>query len=331
MVVNHLQSLLRGKNHRISMIINDHVVRFVETIKPNMIKTYGERRLPFGIIREGNIAERETLLMILEECVENWRIKGARLSFCVPDSSYMIRNTTVPSHVPDDEVKGEVYLDLGEKLHLPFENPILDVSIVGQTNEEKEVIVVASPESVVGEYRTLFEEVKLKPIIADISSLSIYRLFHSMDLANQHDHFLIIQIHLDSINMTIFHKDLPVFTRHIRIFLDEDDWETTINRLGLIIWTFTGDDTQIEEQIHDFSIELERIINFYQFSVHKGQEQVTKLVVTGDHPHLDVYKKKCRESVQIPMIDMPDSLFKTQNDRDIPIRFYEAIGLSMHS
>lgn len=313
------------------MIVKDHVIRYIELIKPNMINTYGERRLPSGIIREGNILEKETFKMILEECIEKWNIKGAKLSFCVPDALNVIRRTTVSSQIPNDEVKGEMYFELGEKFHLPFENPILEVSVVGETEQEKEVIIVASPEKVVNDYQSIFKEVKLKPIVADVSSLSLYRLFHSLDLANHVDHFLFVQINMDSINMTVFHRDKPLFTRHIRRAIDEELWELTTNRLGIIDWTFIGEHQQLEGQIHDFSIELDRIMNFYHFSLHKGNEKVTKVVITGDHPYLDSYMEKCNNTIHVPIINIPESICKTQNNREIPTRFHEAIGLSMHS
>jgi type IV pilus assembly protein PilM len=329
MVVNRME-LLNGNNRRVSIIVKDHVIRFVEQLKPNVFHSFGEKRLPSGIIRAGNIIERETLVMILEECIENWRIKSVRTLFCVPDSSYVIRKTTVPSHVPDDEVKGELYFELDEKLHLPFTDAVLEACVVGELNQEKTVIVVASPEKTISDYQSLFEEVKLKPVVADVSSLSMYRLFYSLDLANSIDHFLLIQINLDSINMTIFHQDIPVFTRHLQVFFDEKLWETTTNRSGLLTWTFIGENQQLASQVQDFSLELERIINFYHFSVHKGVVQVTKVVMTGDHPHLDWYTAKCKEAITVPITTIPETLFKTQSNQNIPSRFYEAIGLSLH-
>lgn len=323
-------SLFKGKSHRVSMMIRNHTIRYVETIKPNVIINYGERRLPYGVIDEGNIIERETLLTILEECVENWRIKGAKLQFCVPDPYMLIRNTTVPIQIPDDEVKGHLYLELGETLHLPFEDPVFDTNIIGEKDGEKQIILVASPEHIISNYVELLEEVKLKPEVADITPLAMYRLLYSQQSTSQAEHYLIIHANLDSVDMTVFHQDIPIFTRHLALSMEERQWDVKMGRSGMDEWTYIGDENDLIGKIQDIILEIERIINFYHFSLHKGNERVTQIRMGGDHPYLDILMEQAKKSIDIPILKIVDIPFQTKSNEDIPDRFYDCVGLSLH-
>ena len=68
--------------------IKNHHLRFVTATKNGTLLDYGQKCLPPGVIIEGNIIDRETLLMILEEMVDRWKLKGSKLSFLVPNECY---------------------------------------------------------------------------------------------------------------------------------------------------------------------------------------------------------------------------------------------------
>ncbi|WP_010678295.1 type IV pilus biogenesis protein PilM [Bacillus timonensis] len=323
-------SLFRKKSHRVSMMIRNHTIRYVETIKPNVIINYGERRLPYGVIEEGNIIERETLLTILEECVENWKIKGAKLQFCVPDPYMLIRNTTVPFDIPDDEVQGHLYLELGETLHLPFEDPILETNVIGEKDGEKQIILIASPEHIISNYVELLEEAKVKPEVADITPLAMYRLFYSQHSTSQAEHYLMIQVNLDSVDMTVFHQDIPIFTRHLPLSMESKQWDVKMGRSGIEEWVYIGDEKDLIGKIQDIVLEVERIINFYHFSLHKGNESVTQIRIGGDHPFVGLLMERAKQSINIPIQKIVDTPYHTKAGEDIPERFFDCIGLSLH-
>jgi type IV pilus assembly protein PilM len=312
-------------------MINDHVIRYVfstHNSKGLVYKSYGERYLPAGIIIEGKIMERETLLMILEECISDWKLRGKPLLFTVPDTAVVVRRVEVDDDVPDDEVKGHLYLELGETLHLPFDEPIFDISIVGRNNGKKDVILIGTPEDMINDYKELFEEVKLKPLVADLSSLGFYRLLFHLDLANPSDHLLSLQLRVDSMNVTIFHKNVPVFTRHVKLAIENGSWEIKRDiENDYLYWH--GDKIEVERQLLDAISELERIMNFYRFSLTKGKEQITKLSITGDHPELLSFITRCKDSFNLGIHNLHNVEIVTKHGQAIPSRFNEVIGLSL--
>src|SRR5690606_19109049 len=111
-----------------NIIIKDHVIRYVgiKDSNPLVVQRFRERYLPKGIVIEGKIQDRETLTLILEECVADWGIKNKEVRFIIPDSFVVIRKTAIPADVEEDEISGFLYLELGASIHLPFEDPVID-------------------------------------------------------------------------------------------------------------------------------------------------------------------------------------------------------------
>lgn len=85
----------------------------------------------------------------------------------------------------------------------------------------------------------------------------------------------------------VFHRDLPKFSRHSRIARLVDLWE--IGPEGEWIWK--DDQESFEETITDMLDVLERLLEFYRYSVMNGQGGVTDIVLAGDFPYLDKVKE----------------------------------------
>ncbi len=195
------------------MIINDHSIRYLELKQANPPIAYrcGERLLPAGIINNGKIQDYETLVMILEECVTEWKIKKRPVRFLIPESFVIIRKLTIPANVDNDEIKGYLYLELGTSIHLPFDEPVFDAVVFSEDEEKKEILIFAAQEENVMEYVDLFEELNLDPIEAEISPLALYRLYYHLDQAKEDEDLLIVQFDLNTVNICIFEKHIPIF------------------------------------------------------------------------------------------------------------------------
>ncbi|MEC1720340.1 pilus assembly protein PilM [Schinkia azotoformans] len=318
---------LFGKKRCANIVIKDHVIRFVEvrSSSPLSVRLQGERELPPGIIHEGNIIDKESFIMILEECVEEWKVKGQDVRFIVPDSFVVIRTVDVPNDLNDDEIKGYLYLELGTSIHLPFEDPVFDIFVLGTTENKKNVLLFAAPEQIVLDYVEVLEEVKLKPIVADIAPLSIYRLYTNLDQANPKDHLMIIQFDLPMVNVSIFHDDTPVFHRHLVIDLNYSFWKKNYN--GEFEWK--GEQADLMGQMEDTYTEIDRIMNFYRFSMQQGNQEVTRILLTGDHPQFDDIKKRLIELYEIPIDTIQDATLVDSNGEELQRKFHLALGLAM--
>ncbi|MDR7001480.1 pilus assembly protein PilM [Neobacillus niacini] len=320
-----------GKNKTINITIKDHAIRFVELkqTQPLMIQRMGERYLPAGLIKEGKITDFETLSTILEQCVTDWKIAKRNVRFLVPDSFVVIRKVPLPKEIKEDEIKGYLYMEMGTSIHLPFEDPVFDYILLDKNEQEtNQILLFAAPEEVVREYMDLFDEVKLKPIVADLSSLALNRFLFYFDSDHPSKNHLLIQLDLQTVNVSIFEQNVPVFNRHLTIETTSDKWNHILKG-DFYSLSFSGETQEILGPIEDVFSEIEKVINFYQYSLNQGKQQVERIILDGDHPWLDVIYDQMKSRFSISITKMND-IMNENVDTDLTLPpFHLNIGLGL--
>ncbi|MGD6832052.1 type IV pilus biogenesis protein PilM [Sutcliffiella halmapala] len=320
-------SFLQPKhNNIINITFRDHVIRMVElkSLNPLTVKRTRERFLPPNIVRDGKIVDENIFRLIFEECVEEWGLKRKHVRFVVPDQFVVTRKLSIPSNVMDDEIIGHLYLELGSTIHLPFEDPVFDVHVL-QRSEKTDLVLFASPEEMVTQVSSIFEENKMKPTVADVSSLCLYRLYYEFGQRNEHDHLLIIHFDISCITLSIFMKHVPVFVRTIAIPTDIKTWEVSETNTRM---EWAGDIIQFNVFLEDFIKEVERIMNFFRYSLNQGTDEVKRVLLYGDHPNFPLVLAKLRERITVP-VDTYEQDVYTQDQEVVDPKYYFPLGLAL--
>ena len=300
-------TLFSGSNRVVNLVLKDHVIRYVELKQqdPPIVHKCGEHFLPAGVIKDGVIADFDLLKDILSDCIVKWKIHKRQVRFLVPDARLVIRKVSIPKDIKDDEITGYLYLEMGNSIHLPFEEPVFDVVLLEVTEEKKEILLFAAEEEVVAEYATLLEKAQLYPIEADISPLSLYRLYFHSGQRNPEDHLLLIEFNLQMVNASIFVNDKPIFMKNIQITGSVDEWELSRVNADTGIMVYMGDKEDYLQLLEDTYTEIDRVLSFYQYSLSHEQHQVTKIVVTGDHPFLEEIIAEMKSRYQQAVMTIP--------------------------
>lgn len=320
-------SFLQPKhNNFINITFRDHVIRMVElkSLNPLTVKRTKERFLPPNIVRDGKIVDENIFRLIFEECVEEWGLKRKHVRFVVPDQFVVTRKLSIPSNVMDDEIIGHLYLELGSTIHLPFEDPVFDVHVL-QRSDKTDLVLFASPEEMVTQVSSIFEENKMKPTVADVSSLCLYRLYYEFGQRNENDHLLIIHFDISCITLSIFMKHAPVFVRTIAIPADIKIWEVSETNTRM---EWAGDIIQFNVFLEDFIKEVERIMNFFRYSLNQGTDEVKRVLLYGDHPNFPLVLAKLRERITVP-VDTYEQDVYTQDQEVVDPKFYFPLGLAL--
>ncbi|MGE8078443.1 type IV pilus biogenesis protein PilM [Peribacillus loiseleuriae] len=320
---------LLNRQHRVHLSIKDRYIRFVESGKKRKLLAYGQKSLPDGVVVEGQIKDRETLELIMEEMVEQWKLKGKKVSFCVPDSTVVVRKIQVTNEVPDHELKGYLYMELGQSIHLPFEDPILEAIPLGEVTGNREVLLFASRETVLNEFTELLKGASLKPDIADLSVLSLYRMYYHLGLAKQDEHVLLVQIGLDALLLSVFNEHKPVFSRHYPLEFHQDHFELSKSRSGSDFYSWMGAQNELKSQSQDITMEIERFLSYYHFNLTKGNHRISKLVLSGDHPCMETFYSDIHTAIEVSVQPLLEPLFQTKKGRNIPPVYAECIGLAL--
>src|SRR5699024_8069310 len=246
------------------------------------------------------IRDEAALLEMLHDMVDTYRLKGMPLRFYVPNALIIMRHLEIPKNVIDEEINQYITMEIGHTIHFPFTNPLFDIYNIEELEETKRVTVFAAPEEDVLQYMDLFAEAKLKPAQADVEALGCYRYFYTrQEKQEQSRVYLLLELNLTSTNVSIFHQHFIEFLRYQPINIEMKDWEFGgANEAG---WHFTGNKGELDGHIGDQLNELASIMNFYQFSIHQGNQAVSDIVLFGDMPDLPSILEALEDRFTIPI------------------------------
>lgn len=275
-----------------------------------------ERKLPEGVIEGGEVKERETLLAILSSIVEEEKWKRKNVQFLVPNPFVVIRKLTLPEDVLADEMRGYLFMEIGSSIHLPFEEPVFDFVKLEQS-ETNDILFFAAPLDIVKDYQDILQEAGLKPKQAEVSALSLYRYFSHEQLVTSEEHAMILSIDESEATVSIFHEDIPVFMRPIELTFEDEFIESDMGNVDLSVKMAT------------IFKEFEKVMNFYRYTVHKGDSQITKLLFTGDHPRLHEIATYFSQQVELPYVLMNRESVTSENDMVATDAFVSVIGLAL--
>jgi type IV pilus assembly protein PilM len=309
--------LFQKKDRTVNFTITDEAIRFVELRQsdPIVIEKFGERQLPEGLIVQGDLVKVDELQDILDNIVDEWKLKKRNIRFTIPDRFVAIKEEKVDRDLTLDEIKNFFFMQIGSTIHLPFDEPVFDVVVTGYEETKQTVLLVAAPEQVVEEYAGLFEHARLKPAAADIAPLAVYRLFHAGGQTEEEAHELLIHLKKNVMTLSIFHQHQLKFIKPVFIEKSEDV-------LGI-------EETEESGGLADALSEIEKVINFYENSVHGGQVKIDRVLFTGYHSQRTFAEQFIRQSFDVPLRTDEAISMDTKQNEWLPPAFYAAAGLAL--
>lgn len=251
------------------------------------------------ILHEGRIINPSLLENRLNALVTEKKWKNAQASILLPDDFVIVREEKIPVQLAPSEIRSYVALHMGQLIRSPFKETRFHFELLESGELEQTILLMLYPQEVIFEYESLLEKVDLNPVLADISSLCLYRTIRLQDELEQASdkHVMVLQWSPVDHTIMVFHRDLPKFSRHSRIARLVDLWE--IGPDGEWIWK--DDQESFEETITDMLDVLERLLEFYRYSVMNGQGGVTDIVLAGDFPYLDKVKEQLSQRFFLPI------------------------------
>ncbi|WEG11463.1 pilus assembly protein PilM [Pullulanibacillus sp. KACC 23026] len=299
-------------NAHYSLIIKDHVIRFVELRKPvpNGVRHFLEQPIPQGVIENGHIMRKKELETLLKNCIKDWHLRGKKIFITVPNSVSVVRKLDLPGHLTINEIRPYLFMEIGQSIHLPFDNPVFDTHLIENSQDITQLLLFAAPENVVRSYVDLLEDCGTKPVAAEISPLSLHRLYKKLDLSTEQN-TMFLQFDEDGTNVSIFNRDLLLFIRQVANDYNEDLLLETEERFTLI-----------------FS-EIDRIMNFYEFTINNGLAGVQKIVLTGDHPDIQSFFTSLERTVHIPVYPLFNEKISSLTNQLLPSGYQVNIGLAL--
>ncbi|GAB2491417.1 hypothetical protein GCM10008929_14490 [Alkalibacterium psychrotolerans] len=264
------------------------------------------------IIQEGQLVNVSLLETRLDALIKEKKWKNAKVSIILPDDFVTIREEDIPSQLNETEIKDYLNLHINQSIRLPFDNPKVELEVLEKKEQTQTLLLVAYPGEQVTNYLDLLSQVSLKPEVADISSLCVYRILLQQNTAHfsTKDHVMVLQWNPVDTTITVFNEGIPQFNRHTRSQRLMDSWK--LSKDGQ--WDWTMSDEELVDSLTEQLNGLERFIEFYRYSVMDGQESISDIILSGYFPDLNRLEELLNDrfSIKVHTLNLPNEF--TQAD-----------------
>lgn len=213
----------------------------------------------------------EVVLKPLSDFVQRNNLSGAKAVFSVPNDTVILRYMEMPK-MPEKALREVITLELGNTIHLPFENPAFDIAVVpllqtdAETMGNTSICLIAAPKKLVIDLVHLVKSVGLRPKAAEVGAIAVHRLFYRQ-LPESHHMTMVAQIYQNELSLSIFIGPHMYFFRHVEALSD----------------TSAG----LETYIRDVGYEIDRVTNFFNFSLAKKDMSMEHVILHSDHSEHD--------------------------------------------
>lgn len=301
---------MKRKSH-VSIVLSDYVMRVLvskgqKLEQPQMY----ELPLPPNTIQEGSILDEMALYDLIKNNMTNWGGRKQNVRFLVPDASVLLKAFEHPADVSGKKLQEFVQMEIGQSIHLPFQEPLIDVydSIEG----DGKAVLFAAPPDEVGKMIGLLLDNHLHPQVADVRALCNLRLLEHIEFIDSKGTYLVTDWSINELSIGIFSNGEVEFLRFLTIDTDPDKWQQTILENGEVELNYTADLNDFRAATTDQVLEIDRMMNFFKFSLHKGEKVVDEIIVMGDHPLLHIIEILLIDNLPTPVRIVDDAVIEEQ-------------------
>ncbi|MEB2278403.1 pilus assembly protein PilM [Lysinibacillus xylanilyticus] len=315
----------RKKSH-VSIEIKDYILRAIVAKGADSSQWKGyEMPLAQGIV-EGSVIQNEMELFdVMKNDVAKWAGKKQNARIFVPDTSVLLKGFEHPDDIEWNELKGYVEMELGQSIHLPFQDPLIDV--YDPNPNDGQAMLFAVPSEEVTKMIGLLLDATLDPQAADIRALCNIRLLEYLQLIKDDRTYLIADWSINELSISIFSFGQLEFLRYQSFDTDLSKWKPEeIEEYRFSYHSEVEDEYRMI--LTDQMLEIDRIMNFFKFSLHKGEKSVDEIIILGDNPLLSTVKEFLENNFSIPIIMLNDSIIQ-KSFPQFSEQFASLLGLAL--
>jgi type IV pilus assembly protein PilM len=213
-----------------------------------------------------------------------------------------------------------------------------DSSLIAAQDVEQlcEVMLVAAPRERVEEYSHLIKNAQVELTSMEIKPLSLFRTIQSIDNNEALTKQTILLVDLGRIasDVSIFHEGKLKITRNIYINFPNGKDSNTVELAEddpLSFLNITGGDNDFINACNELVHELERLVNFYRYTLNNRDHEFERLIVSGDVERMEEIRSHIEERLErkVSIISCKDVQY---NDKDLKLIFpsiANAFGLAL--
>ncbi|MCP1144180.1 type IV pilus biogenesis protein PilM [Lysinibacillus endophyticus] len=287
------------KKSHISIELRDYIIRALVVKGPDFEHSQlFEIPLKNGTIVESIIEDEMALFDIFKKYTSKWGGKKQNVRLFVPDTSVLLKTFEHPEDVDSDKLLEYVQMELGESIRVPFEDPLVDV--YDHVPHDGQAVIFAAPSDEISKLTSLFLDIKMEPEVADIRSLCNLRILDKIGYLDEERTYLVADWSINELSICIYSLGQVEFLRFQTIETDLHKWASTVESEQEVQFSLQGDPQSYLMQVMDEVLELDRMMNFFRYSLHKGEKGVDEIIVMGDNPFLEQITETLNNNLVVP-------------------------------
>ncbi len=233
-------------NQKIGLDLDSHAITFVdlrEKMGQPYVDQWGFEKLGANIVQNGRIHNRAALFSALTLFVEKYQLEGATVAMGVNGASVMVKRISVPrchQHDLDNYVIWEApqYIPYDpEDVYLDFSR--CSTSLLGETNEDLDILLIAAKREAVDERRDVLEAVRLQPVICDVEALAFLNWISMNEMVSHHSACLVVNLRDRMMNVSVMVQGEPLLVRDVNFSSVpiQNEAMTVLNSHAQVSWS----------------------------------------------------------------------------------------------
>ena len=207
----------KGKKSILGLDIGSHAVKAVHLASTKtglVLKALGVANLPQGAIVEGNIAEPDAIIQVVQGLLKSQKAKIKNVCTSVSGYSVIIKKINLPI-TTRDELSETIEVEAEQYIPFDISEVNVDFEILGQSESaegQMDVILVAAKKDVIDSYIEILVESGLIPTIIDVDVFALQNAFQASypDISGT---VALIDIGANKFNVNVIKEGISLFTR----------------------------------------------------------------------------------------------------------------------
>ena len=209
----------RSRSQAIGLDIDCGAIKAVQISRNGAdytLQHIGYRRLPPGVIEDGEVADSGILVRELKEFWETHDFKGKKVVLGVANQKVIVRLLDLP-HMEPDDLKSAIGFEAQDHIPMPLDEAVLDYEVVGSQEEGQDmdrIMIVAAQRDMIGGFTAAIREAGLRPVGVDVKALSLLRSALPDSLFDE-GAVLLMDISPEMTSLVVSQGGTPTFTRFV--------------------------------------------------------------------------------------------------------------------
>ena len=177
----------------------------------------GYRRLPPGVVTDGEVADHDLLASELGEFWSSHSFKGKTVFLGLSNQKVVVRFLDFP-RMSQEDLKSAIGFEAQDHIPMPMDEAVMDYVVLGPQEEGSDldrILIVAAQREMISRYTSVVRSAGLRPGGIDVKALSLVRSTLPRELSEDDGAVLLLDIGSELTNLTVTQGVTPTLTRFI--------------------------------------------------------------------------------------------------------------------